>query len=117
MIINDNEACLRIEDPDDSYFQSLNLCWLTEKEINKLIEYLQEAKKKIVERRQKINRIVESTDFNKMYTEFDEKYNPYPVQMSRASAFRMALCDQLINQDTYDAAFKYYGNLWNYVGD
>jgi len=56
-------------------------------------------------------------DFDKMYTEFEAKYNPYPVQMSRADAFGKALNDGLIDKDTYLAARKYYGNLWFYVGD
>ena len=57
------------------------------------------------------------TDFNKMYNEFEAKYNPYPVQMSRADAFRHALDDGLIDEETYRAAHKYYGSLWFYVGD
>lgn len=57
------------------------------------------------------------TDFNKMYSEFEAKYNPYPVQMSREEAFRRALLDGLITKEVYDAARKYYKKLWNYVGD
>lgn len=58
-----------------------------------------------------------SNDFNAMYVEFDRKYNPYPVQMSRASAFTYALNDGIIDEETYQAARKYYGDLWFYVGD
>lgn len=55
--------------------------------------------------------------FSEMYYEFENKYNPYPVQMSRADAFDHALKDGLIDEATYQAARKYYGNLWFYVGD
>lgn len=58
-----------------------------------------------------------SNDFNAMYAEFDRKYNPYPVQISRAEAFRRAFDDGLIDEETFLAARKYYGNLWFYVGD
>lgn len=56
-------------------------------------------------------------EFRKMYAEFEKKYNPYPVEMSRSEAFGKALNDGLIDQETYDEARKYYANLWNYVGD
>ena len=55
--------------------------------------------------------------FSEMYEEFEHKYNPYPVQMSRAEAFARALDDGLIDQETYSAARKYYGSLLFYVGD
>lgn len=58
-----------------------------------------------------------SIDFDAMYTEFDRKYNPYPVQMSRAEAFGHAADDGLIDENIYQAARKYYGSLWFYVGD
>ena len=56
-------------------------------------------------------------NFNEMYWKFEAKYNPYPVQMSRAEAFGRALEDGLIDQETYSAAHKHFGNLWFYVGD
>ena len=56
-------------------------------------------------------------DFDKMYHEFEDKYNPYPVQMSRAEAFRNALDDGLIDEETYKAAHQYFKTLWFYVGD
>ena len=55
--------------------------------------------------------------FSEMYSYFEDKYNPYPVPMSRASAFQHALDDGLIDKDMYIAARKFYGNLWFYVGD
>lgn len=55
--------------------------------------------------------------YNEMYAEFEGMYNPYPVQMSRAEAFRRALNDNLIDEETYRNARNYYGNLWFYVGD
>lgn len=56
-------------------------------------------------------------NFNDMYWEFDKKYNHYPVDMSRQEAFRHALDDGLIDEKTYQEARKYFGSLWNYVGD
>ena len=56
-------------------------------------------------------------NFRKMYDEFERKYNPYPYQMSRQSAFAAALEDNLIDEDTYNEAREYYGNLWCYTGD
>lgn len=58
-----------------------------------------------------------SEKFRKMYAEFEAKYNPYPVQMSRAEAFGNAYRDGLIDDETYKAAREHYGNLWFYVGD
>jgi len=56
-------------------------------------------------------------DFRKMYNDFDKMYNPYPVDMSRASAFGNALKDGLITEEIYNAAHEYYKSLWFYVGD
>ena len=56
-------------------------------------------------------------EFNTKYWEFEKKYNPYPVQMSREEAFRNALKDGLITEEDYNQARVYFGNLWNYVGD
>lgn len=61
--------------------------------------------------------MAEKKDFTKMYGEFERKYNPYPVQMSRSDAFNHALQDGLIDKETYQEAREYYGKLWNYVGD
>ena len=56
-------------------------------------------------------------DYEKMYWSFEEKYNPYPIQMARYDAFRHALTDGLIDEETYFEAQEYFGKLWNYVGD
>ena len=56
-------------------------------------------------------------DYSKMYDEFERKYNPYPVQMSRAEAFQHALNDGLITKEQYKEASEYFGNLWFYTGD
>ena len=56
-------------------------------------------------------------DFQKLYHEFEDKYNPYPVQMSRCDAFGHAYRDGLITKEIYDQARDFYGSLWNYVGD
>ena len=59
----------------------------------------------------------EKLNFDKMYIEYDRKYNPYPVQMSRADAFLHAFNDGLISEAVLTAARDYYGDLWFYVGD
>lgn len=51
------------------------------------------------------------------YDEFEKKYNPYPVQMSRAEAFGKALRDGLITEEEYKQAREYAGKLWFYTGD
>lgn len=56
-------------------------------------------------------------EWNKLYSEFERKYNPYPVQMSRAEAFGKALNDGLITDEEYREACEFYGSLWNYTGD
>lgn len=56
-------------------------------------------------------------NFNELYVKFESRYNPYPVQMSRAEAFGKALDEGLIDEETYKAAHQYYKNLWFYVGD
>lgn len=58
-----------------------------------------------------------SKDWSGLYDEFEQKYNPYPVQMSRSSAFGCALEDGLITEEDYREAHEYFGSLWNYVGD
>lgn len=58
-----------------------------------------------------------SKNWRELYNKFEKMYNPYPVQMSRAEAFGNALRDGLITDEDYEGARKYYGNLWNYVGD
>lgn len=56
-------------------------------------------------------------DFDKMYLDFENRFNPYPVQMSRAEAFRCALNNRLITKSEYQQAREYFGELWFYVGD
>lgn len=56
-------------------------------------------------------------NFDQLYAEFERKYNPYPVQMSRAEAFSRALHDGLITNEQFNVARHYFGNLWHYVGD
>lgn len=67
--------------------------------------------------KEKIEQAVKDNDYRTLYDIFERKYNPYPVQMGRYDAFGRALRDGLITKETYDAAAKYYGNLWHYVGD
>lgn len=115
----DDEVRISIEDNDPYGFGDarLNLCWLNEKEVGRLITYLQEAKKRLEAKRLKMEKIIDETNFSSLYNEFERKFNPYPVQMARYEAFGKALSEGLIDEDTYYAAEKYYGRLWNYVGD
>ena len=85
---------------DSKFVMDMNL--VTAK---KLIKYLAEGT------------IIPLSEYNDMYCEFERKYNPYPVQMSREEAFRHALNDGLIDDEVYDRARAYYKELWNYVGD
>lgn len=64
-----------------------------------------------------VKEALKQLDFDDMYDIFEQKYNPYPCQMARYDAFGHALRDGLIDEETYDMARKYYGSLWNYVGD
>ena len=114
--IIDNEICLRIED-NDSFTGILNLCWLNEQETGRLITYLQEAKRKLEKKRLRLDELIAKTNFSALYNEFEKLYNRYPVQMSDCEAFGHALHDGLIDDDVYFAAQKYYGRMWNYVGD
>ena len=117
--LTDGEIRFNIEDKDPYGFGDarLNILWLNKKEATKLIGYLQEAIKKLEQKQQKYEEIAARTNFSRLYREFEQKYNPYPVEMAAYEAFGKALSDGLIDQDTYDVAEKYYGRLWNYVGD
>lgn len=105
------EVTLKIEGDD------LNLCHLNAIQTNQLINALIEASERLEDRKTELEYIMRTTDFTRMYEEFELKYNPYPIQMSRMDAFRHALNDGLIDKDTFAAAEKYYGKLWCYVGD
>lgn len=97
---------------DPMYLTSLD-----ERNLNHMIYNLQKIKdnfKKVKERRKEI---MEHTDFRKIYSEMDRKYNPYPVQMTDADAFGHALAEGLIDEETYYAAREWSGKLWNYTGD
>lgn len=93
---------LRIKDKTNGNEVTMDICQAT---CNKLINLLARAS------------VTTVNDLGDMYAAFECKYNPYPVQMSREEAFRHALHDELIDEETYYLARKYYGNLWNYVGD
>lgn len=64
-----------------------------------------------------IRNAVASKDFTQMYNLFEQRYNKYPVQMSRAEAFGKASDEGLITKDILAEAQTFYGNLWFYVGD
>ena len=110
------ELCLRIEDKD-SVTGILNLCWLSERETTELIHELIMAKERLATRKSQISEAIRTTNFGKLHAEFDMKYNPYPVEISAAEAFGRARSDGLIDETIYQAARKYYGKRWFYVGD
>ena len=56
-------------------------------------------------------------EWSVLYKKFEDMYNPYPVQMSRADAFGKAKDDGLITDEEYIEAREFYGSLWNYTGD
>lgn len=97
--------------------EELNILFMSREQAQNLIALLQKTIKNMDEYEERIQKIISETDFTELYTEFERKYNPYPIQMSREAAFRHALFDKLIDSDTYDAAKRYYKGLWDYVGD
>ena len=94
-----------------------NILIMSRDSAKNLIQKLETALEEMDKKEKRMNMILSSTNFYKLYDEFDKRYNPYPVQMSRAEAFGKALGEGLICKDVYDAAHEYYGNLWCYVGD
>lgn len=56
-------------------------------------------------------------EWNKLYNKLESKYNPYPVQMSRAEVFDKARTEGLITDEEYCEVRNVYGSLWNYTGD
>ena len=57
------------------------------------------------------------TDFDSLYWELEAKFNPYPVQVSRAIVFSTALSEKYITPELYLEAKEYFQDLWNYAGD
>lgn len=111
--------CLKDKDPSEI----AKIMEISESEVREILQLL--LKKKINQKygvdavlnNVQVRQSDEKIDFDKMYREFERKYNIYPVQMSKKEAFRHALKDRLIDEATYQAARKYYGSLWFYVGD
>ena len=95
----------------------LNILFMKKEQAKNLIRLLQQTIQDMEEYEKRIQQIMKETDFTSLYQHFEEKYNPYPVQMSREEAFAKALRDGLIEPEVYDAAKRYYKGLWNYVGD
>ena len=60
---------------------------------------------------------MKSKDFDKMYWEMHDRYNPYPYQESCATIFGKAMAAGEIDKRTYDLAHKYFGSRWLYCGD
>lgn len=55
-------------------------------------------------------------DISKLCYELEELY-PDGGYVSRAAIFNRAFTEGRITEETRDKAKKYYGRLWNYVGD
>ena len=102
---------------DDFTGEDLNILFMSRKEAKRVAETILKTIDEMDNHEEKIRKIISETNFTKLYNEFERKYNKYPVQMGRYEAFGRALGDHLIDKDTYEAAERYYGNLWNYVGD
>lgn len=56
-------------------------------------------------------------EWSELYNKLESKYNPYPVQMSRAEVFDKARTEGLITDEEYCEVRSVYGSLWNYTGD
>ena len=97
--------------------EDLNLIEVDPDYVGLLISQLEQQTERLLNARKREKEILNTTNFSRLYTEFEHKYNEYPVMMSAAEAFGHALADGLIDEDTYDAAHKYYGRMWCYVGD
>lgn len=57
-----------------------------------------------------------NVNISKLYNELERLY-PDGGYVSRATIFDSALKDGKITKEIRDEARKYYGSLWNYVGD
>ena len=94
-----------------------------QKNVGDFIKYAEELVDKTEEKiandfqERLIEKAINEKDFNMLYTIFEDIYNKYPVQMARYKAFCMAEEDGLITEELVKEAKKYYGKLWNYVGD
>ena len=71
----------------------------------------------LVNRSKKLRKAIKEKDFSTLYYIFEQMFNPYPCQMGRYEAFRLAVSYHLITEELETEARKYYGNLWHYVGD
>ena len=57
------------------------------------------------------------SEIRNKHTELGKKYPEIEAYESRASLWNQALHDGVINQEEFELARDYYGNLWTYVGD
>ena len=97
--------------------EELNILFMKKEEAKKLVNLLNKTIEDMDEHEARIKETISTTNFGKLYKEFEDRYNPYPVQMSRAECFGRARSEGLITDDLYNAARRFYKGLWSYVGD
>ena len=99
----------------DAYAGAMNELKLNEKMVQEMRDLMEQHLEE--QTYDAIRNAVSSKDFTQMYNLFEQRYNKYPVQMSRAEAFGKASDEGLITKDILAEAQTFYGNLWFYVGD
>ena len=99
-----------LDEQADAYVEAKNELKLNEKMVQEMQDFEEQTY-------DMIRNAVTSKDFTQMYNLFEQRYNKYPVQMSRAEAFGKASDEGLITKDILAEAETFYGNLWFYVGD
>ena len=99
-----------LDEKADAYAEAMNELKLNEKMVQEMQDFEEQTYDMIRD-------AVAKKDFTQMYNLFEQRYNKYPVQMSRAEAFGKASDEGLITKDILAEAQTFYGNLWFYVGD
>lgn len=113
-IVKKNDDCIRLI---QDHYDGTRILIMNMSNFNKFVGNLQKMKIFIENEKIRKEELLKKYNISKMYREFEERYNKYPVEMSACTAFGKALADRLITKEVYDLAADYYGKLWNYVGD
>lgn len=104
-----------LDEKADAYAGAMNELKLNEKMVQEMRDLMEQHLEE--QAYDMIRDAVMRKDFTQMYNLFEQRYNKYPVQMSRAEAFGKASDEGLITKDILAEAQTFYGNLWFYVGD